>query len=1068
MSLDLGKISGVIGLDDSPFAATLEGTKAKLKKWGSDAAKEAEKGGEEAGKGFGSGWGKKALVALGTGAVAAAATFTAALVKGMNLEPVNDKLAASMNLTTEEAAVMSRAAGKVYASNWGESMEDAAERTGLVMSSIYELRYGTEEEISRMTGLFSAFSDGFEIDMARATQVVGQMVSNGLVEDAEAGLDMLTAVLHTIPANVREDVLDAVDEYTPYFNDLGIKAEDMMSIIAAGSQNGAIGIDKMADAVKELGIRAKDGSESTMDAYKQLGLNGKKMTADIAAGGETAQAATQKLATALLNVEDPAKRSQLSISLFGTQMEDLGVEMGDRLLSSLSGAEDAFDSTGGAAETMANRMGDNAAGNIQTFLRTIEQGATEYIGGKFLPALNDVTGKLITDWGPVIETANGHLSEFGRWVNDNASWLGPLATAVGIFGAALGALGLVGYISSLGGLGGAFLALASKIGLTTAATIAKTTAEMVASGASKALAAAQWLVNAAMAANPIGLVVLALAALVAAFVYAYQNSEDFRKIVDGALQFVKGGAEAVAKWFMNDFLGFWKGAFDGAGKTLDSWGKGVDQTNKNVNKWFADTGKGIQNWAGDVGRSMGDAARWVDSKGKDIGASVTNRFDAAKQAAIDRVTWLKDGVLGQFDRLKSGFELWGRLFQQLLSGDFSGFSKTAETIMRNMSNNLLGIFNGIKDGAKRVWELLPADLKKPIQDAVRWINNTFVGGINGMLGKLSISFRVPQISGFSEGGYTGNGGKYQPAGVVHAGEVVWSQDDVAAWGGPAAVDSMRQRRGAALPGAEGYAGGGIVANARQGFNNYNPTYLTALRSWAAATGRTFYMTGNGGARSSADQIRAWNLYQAGLGPLAARPGTSAHERGMAMDVKPWPSAQEVAMMRAFGLGLTVRGEPWHIGWTGGKVAPGSTGGGGGGGGFLGDFGVGALVSKLLGNLPFPSPWKDIASKALATIPENIGKAIMGSLGFTMGTDYAPAGIASVAENGAELVLGKQLRNFRGGESVYNAAATTRLLQGGRGDTTINVTIPVDDVLKLKDLDDFFQLLDLNSHVTEGV
>ena len=38
MSLDLGKISGVIGLDDSPFAATLEGTKAKLKQWGSDAA----------------------------------------------------------------------------------------------------------------------------------------------------------------------------------------------------------------------------------------------------------------------------------------------------------------------------------------------------------------------------------------------------------------------------------------------------------------------------------------------------------------------------------------------------------------------------------------------------------------------------------------------------------------------------------------------------------------------------------------------------------------------------------------------------------------------------------------------------------------------------------------------------------------------------------------------------------------------------------------------------------------------------------------------------------------------
>ena len=59
--------------------------------------------------------------------------------------------------------------------------------------------------------------------------------------------------------------------------------------------------------------------------------------------------------------------------------------------------------------------------------------------------------------------------------------------------------------------------------------------------------------------------------------------------------------------------------------------------------------------------------------------------------------------------------------------------------------------------------------------------------------------------GFADGGYTGPGGKYEPAGVVHAGEYVFSQEDVRAAGGPAAMDSLRK-------GLRGYASGGYVAS----------------------------------------------------------------------------------------------------------------------------------------------------------------------------------------------------------------------------------------------------------------
>lgn len=61
---------------------------------------------------------------------------------------------------------------------------------------------------------------------------------------------------------------------------------------------------------------------------------------------------------------------------------------------------------------------------------------------------------------------------------------------------------------------------------------------------------------------------------------------------------------------------------------------------------------------------------------------------------------------------------------------------------------------------------------------------------------------IAKIAAFSDGGYTGPGGKYQPAGIVHAGEVVWNQSDVAAVGGPAKANAMRPS----------YSDGGIVAN----------------------------------------------------------------------------------------------------------------------------------------------------------------------------------------------------------------------------------------------------------------
>lgn len=90
--------------------------------------------------------------------------------------------------------------------------------------------------------------------------------------------------------------------------------------------------------------------------------------------------------------------------------------------------------------------------------------------------------------------------------------------------------------------------------------------------------------------------------------------------------------------------------------------------------------------------------------------------------------------------------------------------------------------------------------------------NTGTSSINNQL------FQNMRLGGsYSTGGYTGDGGVNEPAGVVHKGEVVWSQRDVARAGGVDIVEAMRR-------GLAGYADGG------------SPGAEPSTRAWDARPG----------------------------------------------------------------------------------------------------------------------------------------------------------------------------------------------------------------------------------------
>lgn len=94
------------------------------------------------------------------------------------------------------------------------------------------------------------------------------------------------------------------------------------------------------------------------------------------------------------------------------------------------------------------------------------------------------------------------------------------------------------------------------------ATLASAAAQKVAAAATKVWAGVQWLLNAALTANPIGLVVAAIAALVAVIVLAYKNSETFRNAVQALGATLQNAVATAVDWVtqkFNTMVAFFRG-----------------------------------------------------------------------------------------------------------------------------------------------------------------------------------------------------------------------------------------------------------------------------------------------------------------------------------------------------------------------------------------------------------------------------------------------------------------------------------------------------------------------------
>ncbi|WP_327073444.1 phage tail tape measure protein [Kitasatospora purpeofusca] len=427
---------------------------------------------------------------LSTAAAGISAGVAGALGVGvasaLDMSAASSKLQAQLGVGAERAAELSKTSAAVYKAAWGESAADVNEAIKGVVQNIGGDAAGAGLE--RITTKAMALAKTFDVDVAGSTAAAGQLMRTGLVKNADEAFDIITKAMQS-GVDKSGDLIDTVGEYSTQFRQLGLDGHAAAGLLAQGLKAGARDADVVADSLKEFTLIAQGGNKASAEAFAKIGLSGKEMQKVFVTGGPAAATALDQVFDRLRAMKDPVERNNTALALFGTKSEDVQKAL---LALDPSSAKAALGEVAGAADQMAKTVSDNPTAAIERFKR-------------------EATVKLAE--------VGATLISFGQ---EHSAWLQPIAITLGV--------------------------IAGAILLVQGATMAWTAAQTVWAGVQAVSTAAQWAWNTAMAANPIGLIIIAVVALVAAVVLLWQRSETFRDIVTSCWQAVWSGIKWVWDW----------------------------------------------------------------------------------------------------------------------------------------------------------------------------------------------------------------------------------------------------------------------------------------------------------------------------------------------------------------------------------------------------------------------------------------------------------------------------------------------------------------------------------------
>lgn len=326
---------------------------------------------------------KLALGAAGAGLAAGAALWQG-VTDSFSRESATAKLGAQIGGEPSFYKGLGKVAGDLWANAFGDSVSETTEAVRVSLKSGLLPEDADPAFIEKITASVLNLSSAFDQDLKRTAGAAGQLVRTGLVDGPNEALDLLTRVFQQT-GDLSDDLLDTVIEYSTEFRELGITGPKAFGEIAQMVHAGARNIDVAADALKEFAIRSKDGSATSIAAFKALGLEPKKMFATFAEGGPKADEAMSTVLKRLKEMKDPVAQNAAAVGLFGTKSEDLG----DALFAiDPAHAVDALGQIAGAADAMGQTLNDTNDVRLEEFKRGVSQKFTEAAGGA-LKAVQD-------------------------------------------------------------------------------------------------------------------------------------------------------------------------------------------------------------------------------------------------------------------------------------------------------------------------------------------------------------------------------------------------------------------------------------------------------------------------------------------------------------------------------------------------------------------------------------------------------------------------------------------------------------------------------------------------------
>lgn len=492
-------------------------------------------------------------------------------------------------------------------------------------------RFGyTGEELEDAAVAFLKFADvtgtdaqGAVQDVAKALTAAGMDMSN-----YQQILDALTVASQKSGVSV-DKVADGLTKYGAQTRALGLDLEEVIALFAQFESGGVNTEAALSGLSKATSIWMKEGK----DAGTEL----------------------QKTVKAIQSAGSASKAAEIAIEAFGNKA---GPELADAIQSGRFAFDDltkAVKESGGAVDRTFEETQDApdklklAVQGLKTDLAQTANEVLTDLAPDIEKAIEKIGKALKEDIIPAIKSAI-------QWVLRNKSAI--LATISGI-AAGLIALNVVHIIN---GLVSAFQAFKA---------------------AQEGATVAQWLLNAAMSANPIGIIIAAITALVTAFVVLWNTSEDFRNFWIGLWEVIKEAAAAAWEFISGLFTEAW-------GVIKDAWSV------------VADFFKGV--WEG-----------------------IKKAFSAAKE-------WLSDVFTGAWDAIKKAWDA--------VTGFFSDIWKDIKEIFSGVGDWFGDIFEGAKEAIKKVWDTLEGIVKAPINVLIDGLN-LFIKGLN----KVKIPDWVPGVGG---------------------------------------------------------------------------------------------------------------------------------------------------------------------------------------------------------------------------------------------------------------------------------------------------------------------------------